>query len=235
MKTLKRPTWLTFDCYGTLIQWDEGLLAAAEAILARRGDGRTDPATLIATYDRHEHALEQEKPHRLFRDVAGEGLRRAMIELGLAFEPSDIEILTSRISAMPPFPEVVAALGEMKRMGFRLCVISNADDDIIAGNIAQLGGVIDRVVTAEQAKAYKPSRQIFDHAHRAIGVTSYDELIHICASPHLDLVAARDFGFRAIWVDRGTGRKRPADYEPDAVFPTLDRVAEFLETREWED
>ena len=128
---------------------------------------------------------------------------------------------------MPPFPEVVGALAAFKEMGFHLCIISNTDDGIIAGNVAQLGGHIDRVVTAEQAQAYKPSRQIFEHAYRTLGVTR-DDVIHICASPHLDLTAARDIGFRCIWIDRGTGRKPIPGYSPARVFPALDRVPAAL-------
>ncbi len=227
-----KPQWLTFDCYGTLIQWDEGLLAAVEKILAKQKASHVDAATLIHTYDKHEHRLEEERPHKSFRTVAGTGLRLAMEELGLTYEPSDIEILTSSISKMPPFPEVVGALGALKAQGFKLCIISNTDDDIIAGNVAQLGGHIDRVITAQQAQAYKPSHQTFGHAHRALGVTK-DEIVHICASPHLDLAAARDIGFRCIWIDRGTGRKPLPDYTPNQVFPTLDRVPAYFKSIDW--
>ena len=227
-----KPRWLTFDCYGTLIQWDEGLLAAVQTILSKRSGKGVDAKALISVYDKHEHALEAEQPHKSFRTVAGEALRRAMAELGLSYQPADIEILTSGISRMPPFPEVVGALRELKRQGFRLCIISNTDDDIIAGNVAQLGGHIDRVITAQQAQAYKPSRRIFAHAHAALGVTT-DEIVHICASPHLDLAAARDIGFRAIWIDRGTGRVPLPDYTPDATFATLDRVPGFFQSIGW--
>ena len=228
----RRPNWLTFDCYGTLIQWDEGLLDAVQTILSRRGYSDVDPDTLINVYDNHEHALEQTPPHRSFRDVAGIGLKLAMEELGLAFDPGDIEILTSSISKMPPFPEVVEALAGLKSAGYQLCIISNTDDDIIAGNVAQLGGHIDRVISAQQAQAYKPSRLIFDYAQQAIGA-SCDEIVHICASPHLDLAAARDIGLRCIWIDRGTGREPLPNYEPDAVFPTLDRVLPYFRSLGW--
>ncbi len=228
----KRPEWLTFDCYGTLIQWDEGLLAAVEAILAKQTGPKVDAKALIHTYDKYEHDLEQQRPHKSFRTVAGEALRLAMTELGLSYDRDDIEILVSSISRMPPFPEVVTSLSELKRLGFRTCVISNTDDDIIAGNVAQLGGHIDRVITAQQAQAYKPSKQIFDHAHRALRV-EVGQVVHICASPHLDLAAARDVGFRCIWIDRGTGRKPLSDYVPNAVLPTLDRVPSYLKSLGW--
>src|SRR5262249_11328889 len=151
-------------------------------------------ARLIEIYDRHEHRLEQTPPHRSFRTVAGEGLRMALEELDLEPAASDIEVLTQSISSMPPFPEVVDTLRQPKARGFRICIVSNTDDDIIAGNVAQLAGHIDRVITAQQAGAYKPARQLFDHAHAQLGV-SKDEVVHICASPHLDHAAARDIGF----------------------------------------
>lgn len=222
-----KPTWLTFDCYGTLIQWDEGLLAAVEKILAKQPGSSVNADTLIEVYDRYEHGLEQTPPHRKFRDVAGTGLELAMKELGLAYSEDDIAILTSSISKMPPFPEVPDALGELKAMGYQLCIISNTDDDIIAGNVAQLGGHIDRVISAEQAGAYKPSRRIFEHAHKELAV-GLDQVLHICASPHLDLAAAREIGFRCIWVDRGTGRKPLPDYTPDKIVRTLDQIVPYL-------
>lgn len=227
-----KPEWLTFDCYGTLIQWDEGLLTAVEKILARHGGSGIDPDTLIKVYDKYEHQLEQTEPHRSFREVAGHGLRMAMAELGLSWGPADIEILTSSIAAMPPFIEVVEALRKLKGNGFKLCIISNTDDDIIAGNVAQMGGYIDRVITAQQAQAYKPSRKIFDYAHHALGA-SVDDIVHICASPHLDLAAARDMGFRCIWINRGTGRKPLDDYTPDKEFQTLDEVPKYFRSLGW--
>ncbi len=226
-----RPAWITFDCYGTLIQWDEGLREAVRTILATHTEA-VDPEHLIARYDAHEHAAERAEPHRRFRDLAGEALGRALAELGLDVRPGDAQTLTGAIGRMPPFPEVVPTLRALKGEGFRLCIISNTDDDLIAGNVAQLGGAIDRVVTAEQAGAYKPSPQIFAHAHRALGVTG-DAVVHVCASPHLDLVATRALGLRDVWIDRGTGR-RPADgHRPAAVLPTLDGLPGLFRDAGW--
>jgi 2-haloacid dehalogenase len=201
-------------------------------ILEKQSGADIDPATLIRIYDKYEHALEAERPHKPFRVVSGEGLRLAMEQLKLSYSRSNIEILTGSIARMPPLPEVVEALGALKTLGFKLCIISNTDEDIIAGNIAQLGAYIDRVVTAQQAGAYKPSQEIFDFAHNTLGVGRAD-IVHICASPHLDL-AAHDLGFRCIWIDRGTGPKPLIDYTPDAVFPTLDKVPPFLGSISWD-
>lgn len=228
----RRPSWLTFDCYGTLIQWDEGLQNAVSAILASKHAVAIDPRAFIAVYDRHEHALEQMPPHRSFREVAGEGLRIALDEFNLHADDNDIRMLTERISAMPPFPEVVGTLRALKEAGYKLCIVSNTDDDVIAGNVAQLGGYIDRVITAQQAGAYKPKRRLFDYAHEQIGV-SLDDVVHICASPHLDHAAARDIGFRCVWIDRGTGRTLLPDYTPDATLATLDKVPPLFASLGW--
>lgn len=227
-----RPQWLTFDCYGTLIQWDEGLRAAVGDILRTKHGNVVDPAKLIEVYDRHEHALEQTPPHRSFRQVAGEGLRLALEELGLHGEQDDIGVLTDSISAMPPFPEVVSTLRRLREDGYRMCIVSNTDDDIISGNAAQLGGYIDRVITAQQAGAYKPARRLFDYAHEQLGITK-DDVVHICASPHLDHAAARDIGFRCVWIDRGTGRTLLPDYTPDATLATLDQVPALFTSLGW--
>ncbi len=227
-----RPQWLTFDCYGTLIQWDEGLLAAVREILRHKGRDDIDAAQLLAAYDRHEHALERLWPQRAFRQLAGDGLRLAFEEFGVRSDDSDVALLTGSISAMPPFPEVVDSLRRLKENGYRLCIVSNTDDDIIAGNVAQLGGTIDRVVTAQQGGAYKPDRRLFDYAHGQLGV-SKDDVVHICASPHLDHAAARDIGFRCVWIDRGTGRTLLPDYTPDATLPSLDQVPPLFASAGW--
>jgi 2-haloacid dehalogenase len=230
--TGRRPAWVTFDCYGTLIQWDEGLLAAVRQILARHGASGVDPGAVLRAYDQEEYRLEQTPPHRLFREIAGESLRLALAQLGLASDRADIELLTSSISRMPPFPEVPGALGALKAAGLHLCIVSNTDDDIIAGNVAQLGGHVERVVTAQQARAYKPSRRIFEHAHRLLGVGP-DDVVHVCASPQIDLTAARDIGFRSVWIDRGTGRAPLPDYVPAAVLPTLEGVPRLFREAGW--
>ena len=168
LTALPRPQWLTFDCYGTLIQWDEGLQAAIARILGRSAQSGPlpSPEQFLHVYDGHEHRLERTPPHQRFADITRESLRLTMRELGMAYRPEDADTLIGGISAMPPFPEVVDTLGALKQAGFRLCIISNTDDAIIAGNVSQMGGHIDRVITAEQAGAYKPSRQIRPRARQ---------------------------------------------------------------------
>ncbi|ARU87166.1 haloacid dehalogenase type II [Pseudomonas sp. M30-35] len=226
-----KPQWLTFDCYGTLIQWDEGLLECVRELLALKGISHRE-TDFIRVYDQYEYGLEQQPSYMSFRQVSEQALRRTLTDLGVGYEQGDGEAFVARIGRMPPFPEVVETLGWLKQQGFKLSIVSNTDDNIIAGNVAQLGGHIDRVITAQQAEAYKPNPRLFDFAHASLGVQR-SQVLHICASPHLDLVAARDMGFHCIWIDRGTQRVAPADYQPDAVLATLDELRQLFASLGW--
>ncbi|MDB6145866.1 MAG: Haloacid dehalogenase, type [Pseudomonas sp.] len=227
-----RPAWITFDCYGTLIQWDEGLLNYVQRLLDSKDGKSLDPDRFIKLYDQHEHRLEQTPPHRSFADISRLSMELTLNELGMDYQAQDADGLIRRIGQMPPFPEVPPTLKWLKDQGFKLCIVSNTDDEIIAGNVAQLGGYIDRVITAQQAQAYKPDHQLFKHAHQQLGV-GIDEVLHICASPHLDLEAAKGMGFRCVWIDRGTQRKPLSDYTPDAVLPDLAQVPAYIRSKGW--
>jgi 2-haloacid dehalogenase len=228
----KKPSWLTFDCYGTLIQWDEGVVNAIELILRKRGRSDIKVGDVLTWYDRREHELEQSRPFRKFREIVATSLAEAMAAYGVETDSTDLDVLIGGVSAMPPFPEVVQTLKTLKQHGYRLCIISNTEDAVIAGNVAQLGGTIDRVITAEQAEAYKPSPVLFNYAYEALD-TNREDVVHICASPQLDLTAARDIGFRCVWIDRATGRKAPVDYSPNAILPNLSSVPDLFQGLGW--
>jgi 2-haloacid dehalogenase len=147
----------------TILAKQPGTAVDAKALIHRSGGHFSTPDHI---HDKHEHEFEQVKPHQSFRTAAAQALRMAMEELGLSYAPADIKLLTSSISRMPPFPEVVGAPNVLKAQGFKLCIISNTDDDIIAGNVAQMGGHIERVITAQRDQAYKPSSRIFECAMR---------------------------------------------------------------------
>ena len=233
-KTLgARPTWLTFDCYGTLVQWHEALGAALARSLRARGGAPDRLGALTAAYRHREAELETERPHRRFRDVTRHALLGALDDLGLRGEAADADALVEAISAIPPFPEVPAALSRLKAAGFRTCIVSNTDGDIIAGTLALIGaGRIDQVVTAEAAGAYKPAAAIFEHAWARLGVDR-SEVFHVAAGVRVDLAAARDLGFRAAWVDRDAGEAPLPDYGPNLTVTTLDGVTEAFAAQGW--
>ena len=226
MLTGTRPTWITFDCYGTLVQWDEGLRAAVAAILAGKGT-TIDEGRLIATYDRHEHALEQAPPHRAFRAIVGEALERALRELGAEAGPADAATLVDAISRMPPFPEVVDTLATAEAAPASSSASCRTPTTTSSPATSPNSAATSTVsITAEQAQAYKPSRRIFDLRSLRPWASSPDEVVHVCASPHLDLVATRDA--RACATSGSTAAPavaRPTDYRPHAVLPRPGRVA----------
>lgn len=228
-----RPEWLTFDCYGTLVEWDEALTRTFARILERDGSMKIDARRLREAYDRIEFSLEQQGGFTPFDTIAAEALRRTAAEHQLPFVSSDADDFLEAIRAIPPFPEVPPTLRQLKQQGFKLCIISNSTDRLIAGTVALLGeGVMDRVITAEAARAYKPNPRHFEHAWESIGAGK-ESTCHICASPLLDQTVARDLGFRCIWIDRGTGRKPLEDYTPDSTQPTLDKVLALFQSWAW--
>ncbi len=220
------PKVLTFDCYGTLIQWDEGLVATTRSMLQRHGRADLDAREFLAEYGEIEHRIEQTPPYRSFREVVSEALPAALAHFELVCRSDDVATLVDAIPTWGPFPEVPAVL-ERLRENYRLAIISNTDDDLVMGNVERLGVPIDHVITAQQARAYKPSRAIFEYAYEQLGVDPADT-VHICASPILDLPACRDLGLRCVWINRIEGQKPPADFEPDAELNDLSGVPDLL-------
>lgn len=195
------PSVITFDFYGTLVQWHEGVDAAFREILARHSKPTADPAPLIHAFHTEGRRLRDTPPWKPYREVLRESLRLALDHGGLAMGAADVEGLISRLGRLPAHPDVPAALAALRRAGFRLAAISNTDDDLIAGSLPSLGLALDAVITAQQAGAYKPDPRLFRHAHAVLGVGPV-EVIHVAASQPLDMAVCKAMGIRAFWVNR---------------------------------
>lgn len=215
------PNAITFDFYGTLVQWHEGVEAAFREILGRHARPATNPALLIHAFHSEGRRLRDTPPWKPYREVLRESLRHAMNHAGLAMCPADIDGLIARLSALPPHADVPDALATLRQRGFRLAAISNTDDDLIAGSLPSLGLALDAVITAQQAQAYKPDLRLFRFAHATLGVTP-DEVIHVAASQPLDMAACKALGIRAFWVNR-RGEVADAQWLP---FTEVKDVAE---------
>ncbi len=220
-----RPKAISFDCYGTLIDWDRGMLAAVTQILVRHGHMNISPDEFLAAYDRIEHRMEQERPLRSFKTIAALALGETLQALRVPYAAEDASLLVASIRAMRPFPEVSAVLETLGRR-YTLAIISNADDDVIAENVRSLGAPIDCVITAQQAKAYKPSHAIFNYAYQVLGVRS-EEVVHVAASKNLDVRACRELGVRCIWINR-RGDVADPRFPPDHVLTDLCDVPNLL-------
>ena len=198
--------WLTFDCFGTLIDWTGGFTA----ILAPVAGDRTQ--ALLAAYHWIEPALEAERPHRLYRDVLADGLMRAARETGVPLAGSDADILVRRWGDLPLYPDVPEGLAAVRGAGWKVGILTNCDDDLFARTSARHAALSpDLVVTAERTGSYKPSFGHFDYFERRTGVARRD-WVHVANSWFHDIEPARRYDVSRVWLDRDrTGE------DPDAA------------------
>lgn len=218
---------LTFDCYGTLIDWESGLLAGLRPVLAAHEVAADDEAVL-QIYAGFEADAEA-GPYLTYRDVLGVGLCGVGATLG--FEPTDEEVATFGGSVVdwPAFPDSAAALARLASR-YRLGVITNCDDDLFAASNRRLGVTFDWIVTAQQARGYKPRIANFELAFERIDVPRY-RILHVAQSLFHDHVPAKSLGMTTVWIDRrhdrpGSGATPPADATPDATFPDMASFAD---------
>jgi 2-haloacid dehalogenase len=218
---------LTFDCYGTLIDWETGILAALGRILAAHNQS-IDDATLLKLYGDFEQLSEQGEFHP-YREVLQSVVRRFGAELGFAPTPEQVRSLPESLATWKPWPDTVAALHQLKSR-FRLAVLSNVDDDLFATTRPQLEVDFDEVITAEQAHAYKPSLKMFELALSRINAPAH-RILHVAQSVYHDVVPAQSLGLATVWVDRpsarpGVGAVKFADAKPDLIVTSLAELAE---------
>ncbi|HEU0023024.1 MAG TPA: haloacid dehalogenase type II [Thermoleophilaceae bacterium] len=219
---------LTFDCYGTLIDWESGLLAALRPVLEAHGVESSDEE-LLEAYARHEAELEAGE-YRRYREVLGRALRGIGLDLG--FEPSaaEVEAFSGSVGDWPAFQDSAEALARLHQR-YRLAPITNCDDDLFALSAKRLGVDFDWVITAEQARSYKPSRRSFELAFETIDAPR-ERILHVAQSLYHDHVPAKELGMATVWIDRrggreGSGATPPAQAKPDLTLPDLRSLAEL--------
>jgi 2-haloacid dehalogenase len=213
---------LTFDCYGTLIDWETGLGQRLEALV---GGEREE---LLARYGRHEAEAEG-GPYRSYREVVAAGLRGVAAELGAEPTEAEVAAFADSVGDWAPFPDSAEALARLKER-FRLGVITNCDDDLFARSNQRLGVEFDWVITAQQVGAYKPSERGFEVAFERIGLPR-ERILHVAQSLYHDHVPGKRLGLSTVWIDRrhgrtGAGATPPADATPDATFPDMASFAD---------
>ena len=213
---------LTFDCYGTLIDWERGILDAFGPLLAGRRTDVSDDG-LLERYAGHEAAIEA-GPYRRYREVVAGSGRGVCDDLGVPVPDGALAAFADAVGDWPAFADSADALARLATR-FRLGVITNCDDDLFERSRRRLGVRFDWVVTAEQSGAYKPARASFDLAFSRIDVPR-DRILHVAQSLFHDHVPARALGLATAWVDRRAGREGfgatpPATAVPDLVVPDM--------------
>jgi 2-haloacid dehalogenase len=213
----------TFDCYGTLIDW-EGGAAAFLYDIARRHEREPPPGRELRA--RWEE-LQFERLHgeyRGYREVLADSLSAWAGERGYRWNDRDGEALARSMESWQPFPDTVPALRAARQAGLRLWIISNTDRAIIEHSLRHLEVEFDGVTVAEDCRAYKPSDAPFEHALREIGGPP-EEILHVAFGFKYDLAAAQRHGLRTAWVNRhreaAPGPERP-DYEWTDLWPLTD-------------
>ncbi|MFL5710963.1 MAG: haloacid dehalogenase type II [Chloroflexota bacterium] len=213
---------LTFDCYGTLIDWEAGLSAAFRAVLDAH-DVAHDPEDVLVRFGRHEAEAEG-GPYRTYREVLAHGLGSVASELG--FDPTDDEVerFSRSVEDWPAFPDSTEALRRLKRR-FRLGVLTNCDDDLFAASNRRLAVDFDWVITAQQVGSYKPNKNNFEVMLDRLGLPQ-QRIVHVAQSLFHDHAPAKRLGFTTVWINRrhdrpGSGATPRADARPDATFPDM--------------
>ena len=219
---------ITFDCYGTLVQWHDAVRRAAASILERHLSAPASTESIASFAVRlREIAMEhqQQSPFRDYEAVLDASLNQALRETGHDATAADLETLLATLGRIEPHPDVPEALARL-REHYRIAVISNTSDHLIADTITAIATPIDFVITAQQARAYKPDHALFHHAYAAMGVTK-DETIHVAMGQFSDLKVCQELGIRSVWIDREGEPLDPA-WQPDAVLKDLSGLPQLL-------
>ena len=219
---------LTFDCYGTLVDWERGILTGIRAAVGDRLDLADEE--LLETYARHEAVLEGGE-YLPYREVVADALRGICAERGVEVSDAEAAAFGDSVGDWPPFPDTAAALADLARR-FRLGVITNCDDDLFAASNRRLGVTFDWVITAQQVGAYKPSHRNFDAAFAVIDVPR-QRILHVAQSLFHDHVPAKARGLTTAWIDRrhdkaGSGATpAAAPVTPDITAPDMRTFADL--------
>ena len=213
---------LTFDCYGTLIDWEAGILAALRAVLDAHGAGAGDEA-LLTTYAGFEAAAEA-GPYLPYREVLAQSLRGVSASLGVEPTAAEVQGFSESVGDWPAFADSAVALARLARR-FRLGVVTNCDTDLFARSNAKLGVRFDWVITAEQLGSYKPNPRNLELARERIG-GPVERHLHVAQSLFHDHVPAHALGLTTVWINRrhgrpGSGATPPVEAAPDYTFDDM--------------
>jgi 2-haloacid dehalogenase len=216
--------WATFDCYGTLIDWNAGIGGVLERLY-----GAEQAPRLLRRYHELEPEVQAER-YRSYAEVLTLTLERLANEVGYGIPEGESGVLPHSLPQWPPFPEVPTALAELRRRGWQLAILSNVDRALIVESEKQLGVPVDLIVTADDVGAYKPA-----HAHfeRFFELTTADREhhVHVGASLFHDVAPANELGLRSVWINRGglDAEAHRADATPDRELVDLTELPDALD------
>lgn len=224
---------ISFDCYGTLIDWEAGIGAALEPVF-KVHHTKFERDAVIAAFAKHEREVQAGK-YQSYRAVLGAVMARIASEFDLPLGPGESTALANSIGQWPAFEETPKCLTALQRH-YKLAIVSNVDDELFAESAARLGTKISTVITAEQVKSYKPAEAHFKELLRRLALTPRD-VLHVAESRYHDVAPASALGFRTVWVNRHAGSSAPSASGASGARPDLEvrSLTELCETMEvWE-
>jgi 2-haloalkanoic acid dehalogenase type II len=213
---------ITFDCYGTLIDWESGIIAAFQSQAEREGLN-LDAKQIIAAY-MSEEPLVESAGYRPYREVLAETARRVAARLGWQIESNRADFLAESLAKWKPFSDTGPALDRLAQH-FKLGILSNIDNDLLAESLGHFNVTFDFVITAEQVKSYKPAPA---HFLMSLNLAGGRRLLHAAQSYFHDVVPARKLGIPVAWINRKGERAEKSAIKPTYEFSQLLDLAEFL-------
>jgi 2-haloacid dehalogenase len=220
--------WISFDCYGTLIDWESGILGCLQPLLQSKGIELTD-AQILSLYSEFE-PREQSGDYHNYREVLAGVVRDFARELH--FDVTEVEAsgLAGSLCDWKAFPDTVPALSELKRR-YRLAILSNIDDELFEFSAKELLVRFDCVVTAQQARSYKPSPGNFELLLERLQIPR-SRLLHVAESLYHDVTPAASLGIATVWVNRRKGKAAAAskycEAQPDIEVSNLNELVELI-------
>ena len=219
--------WLSFDCYGTLIDWESGILGYLQPLLEKKGRFSSNEEVLNL-YSELE-PRQQTGPYHTYREVLSAVVRDFGREFRYPVTPADAGGLADSIAGWEPFPDTVAGLQRLKSR-YKLAILSNIDDDLFARSARKLEVSFDCVLTAQQLRSYKPAISNFRELLRRLGV-GRDCLLHVAESLYHDVAPAKSLSIATAWVnrrqDRPAAASKLARVQPDVEVRDLAQLAEL--------
>jgi len=191
-----KPKYLTFDCYGTLIDWKKGI---EESLRASIGSLSVSGDQLMKAY--LEAEKEEESTYKSYREVLAGSALRLSGPLGVRVDREAAESFAGSVPRWPAFPDTAEALKELGRRGYRRYILSNVDDDLLEGTIANNGLEVDGFVTAQQVGSYKPDPGHWEEFMKRTGARK-EEMLHVAQSVFHDVVPTQELGIASAWVNR---------------------------------
>jgi 2-haloacid dehalogenase len=208
--------WATFDCYGTLVDWNAGIAAELRRLL-----GEAD----LERYHAIEPRIQRERPDASYRNVMATVLAELAAERGVALPDDERDALARSLPRWPVFDEVPDALAEARARGWRLVALTNSDRDLIDASLEAIGVPFDGAVAASEIGSYKPAHRHWSVFSAQFGADP-ERHVHVAQSHFHDIVPAHELGIPSVWINRLGERGEPA---PTRELPDLHGLADVLD------